>query len=171
YAINFGVAWLPQQVILLRGYRGSFRWDWQLFSQDYFGILGAPRLENWKQEEIIDRILKESRERGSGMSLALVPDLPRFNTSNFLLVAAEAKLPMRLDHLTSEASLLAASKFSDFVIISDGDQGISWTTHAAETLNRFILDRPAIFKPVATFSLPNNDAAHLYFIDHSSTAR
>src|SRR5205085_10531020 len=35
YATNFGVSWLPQQIVLAQGYQGSLRWDWQVFSQDY----------------------------------------------------------------------------------------------------------------------------------------
>jgi hypothetical protein len=171
YAVNFGIAWLPQEVVFMRGYQGSLRWDWQLFSHNYFGILGAPRREDWKQEEIIDRIVKESRLRGSGMSLALVPDLPRFNTSNFLLAAAEAKLPLRFDHLTSVAAGLATFQYFDFVILSDVEQGMSWTTHGAMSLNQFILSRPETFKPVENFTLPNNDMAHLFFINHAAAAR
>ena len=171
YAINFGVTLLPQEVILMRGYQGSLRWDWQLFAQNYFGILGAPRREDWKQKEIIDAIVKESQERGSGTSLALVPDLARFNTSNFLLAAAEAKVPMRFDHLRSPAPTSATFEFFDFVVINDGDQGISWTTHAADALNHFVIQRPEIFKLIADFNLPNNDTAHLYFIDHGAAAR
>jgi hypothetical protein len=144
------------------------RWDWQLFSQHYFGILGAPRREDWKQREVIDRIVQESRLRGSGMAVALVPDLPRFNTSNFLLASAEARLLLRFDHLKSLPAGLDGFAFHDFVILSDGDQGMSWTTHSAAALNQFILDRPEVFKHVESFSLPNNDTAHLYFIDHGA---
>jgi hypothetical protein len=168
YAVNFGISWLPQEVVILRGYQGSLRWDWQLFSQHYFGILGAPRREDWKQREVIDRIVQESRLRGSGMAVALVPDLPRFNTSNFLLASAEARLLLRFDHLKSLPAGLDGFAFHDFVILSDGDQGMSWTTHSAAALNQFILDRPEVFKHVESFSLPNNDTAHLYFIDHGA---
>ena len=73
YAINFGITWLPQQVVLMPGYQGSLRWDWQLFSQHYFGILGAPRQEDWQQNEIIDRVSDEATKRGTAASLALVP--------------------------------------------------------------------------------------------------
>jgi hypothetical protein len=169
YAINFGIAWLPQNVVLMRGYQGSLRWDWQVFSQEYFGLLGAPRRENWRQEEIINRIAKESRLRRCGMSIALIPDLPWFNTSNFLLAAARAKLPMGFDHLRSADPGLATFDFFDFVILTDVEQGAAWTTQASESLNRFVLARPGIFDPVDTFKLPNNDTAHLYWIDHSAT--
>jgi hypothetical protein len=171
YAVNFGASWLPQEVILMRGYQGSLRWDWQLFSQHYFGILGAPRREDWKQQEIIGRIVQESRLRRSGMSVALVPDLPRFNAINFQLPAAEARLPIRFGHLMAAQAGLRAFESYDFVILSDGDQGVSWTTHAAGALNRLILDRPEIFKLIASFGLPNNSTAQLYSIDHAAGAR
>ena len=84
---------LRAQVVLMEGYQGSLRWDWQFFSQSYFGLLGAPRREDWKQDGIIRRMEEEAGVRHSDLSLALIPDLPRFNTSNFMLAAAAAKKP------------------------------------------------------------------------------
>lgn len=170
YAVNFGVSWLPPQVILLSGYQGSLRWDWQLFSQHYFGILGAPRREHWAQSDILARVAEEARLRGSGMSLALVPDLPRFNASNFLLTARLARMPMSISQLKSADGGLSAFAGFDFVVMTEGDQGMSWTTNAAQTLNRFILAEHRIFKLTGIFSLPNGDAARLYFIDRGATA-
>src|SRR5262249_32594757 len=114
YAINFGISWLPQQVVVMPGYQGSLRWDWQLFSQHYFGILGAPRSEDWKQEEILNRVSREARQRGVAMSLALVPDLARFNYFNFQLAAKLAKMPVRVEHVGSAASGIAALDGYDF---------------------------------------------------------
>src|SRR5262249_45007277 len=148
YAANFGVSWLPKQIILARGYQGSLRWDWQLFSQDYFGILGAPRGVNWKQDEILDRVAAEAKVRNSGMTIALVPDLPRFNTSNFLLVAKEKKLPMHFDQLKSASNGLAAFDGFDFAVATASEQGMPWTTHAAGSLNQVIADNREIFKSI-----------------------
>jgi hypothetical protein len=170
YAANFGISWLPAQVILMPGYQGSLRWDWQLFSQHYFGILGPPRSENWKQSEILARVAEEARLRGSGTTLALIPDLPRFNTSNFLLTARREKMPIRFDHLKSAAGGLSAFEGFDFVIMSEREQGMPWTTHAAGTLNQIIVNEKRIFKLAGIFSLPNGDAARLYFIDRRAAA-
>ena len=168
YAINFGISWLPQQVILMPGYQGSLRWDWQLFSQHYFGILGAPRREDWKQTEILGRVREEGQRRGAEMSLALVPDLPRFNYFNFQLAAKLAKIPMRIGHLQSADGGVDAFKGYDFAIMSEDDQGMAWSTRAAASLNETILDRHDIFKVIAIYRLPSGDAVRLYFIDRST---
>jgi 4-amino-4-deoxy-L-arabinose transferase-like glycosyltransferase len=165
YAINFGISWLPEQVILMRGYQGSLRWDWQLYSQDYFGISGAPRREDWKQVEILNRAAEEARRRSASISLALVPDLPRFDSSNFLLAARLAKLPARVVHLQAPGGLDAFEGY-DFAVVSEREQGISWTTNRAAALNQFILDRPDIFNLVSTHTLPTGTPVRLYFINN-----
>ena len=165
YAGNFGISWLPQQVVLMTGYQGSLRWDWQLFSQNYFGILGAPRREDWKQNEILDRVAEESKQRGATMSLALVPDLARFDSLNFQLAARLAKLPARIGHIGSAAGGLSAFDGYDFVVTSQMEQGMSWTTRDAESLNQLIVNRPDIFKPISVYRLPTGDAVQLCFID------
>jgi hypothetical protein len=165
YAINFGISWLPQQVVVMPGYEGSLRWDWQLFSQHYFGILGAPRSEDWKQEEILNRVSWEARQRGVAMSLALVPDLARFNYFNFQLAAKLAKMPVRVEHVGSATSGIAALDGYDFTVTSDMDQGMPWTTRDAAALNHLIVNRQDIFKPLTSYRLPNGDAVRLYFID------
>ncbi len=157
YVTNFGVSWLPQQIILMRGYQGSLRWDWQLYSQHYFGILGPPRRENWRQNEIIARVATEARSRGARPSLTLVPDLPRFDTSNFLLFATREKISMAFGHAGSVRDL----EGFDFVITTDRDQGMSWTTAAALSLNETVRNNPAVFKPIAIYDLPIYDTARL----------
>ena len=46
YAINFGLDWLLRRVVLLAGYQGQLRWDWNLYLQDYFDVLGPPKRED-----------------------------------------------------------------------------------------------------------------------------
>ena len=31
YAIEFGISWLPQDIVLAHGYQGSLLWDWNLY--------------------------------------------------------------------------------------------------------------------------------------------
>jgi 4-amino-4-deoxy-L-arabinose transferase-like glycosyltransferase len=170
YAINFGISWLPQQVIVMPGYQGSLRWDWQLFSQNLLGILGAPRREDWKQSEILDRVAEEARKHGATMSLALIPDLPRFDYFNFQLAAKLAKMPMHISHLGSAVGGVAAFDGYDFALMSEMEQGMPWTTTNARALNGLIVDRGDIFKPIAFYRLPNGDAVRLYFIDRGLNA-
>jgi hypothetical protein len=160
YAANYGISWLPRQVVLMRGYTGSLQWDWQLYSQHYFDILGEPRRENWRQKEIIDRVYSEAGQRGARSTLTLVPDLPRFDTSNFQLLADLAKVPVVIGHAGSRAGF----EGFDFVIVTEKEQGMPWTTRAAPALTEMVRNDPAVFKRLTTYDLPNGDAAHLYFI-------
>jgi hypothetical protein len=99
------------------------------------------------------------------MSLALVPDLARFNYFNFQLAAKLAKMPVRVEHVGSAASGIAAFDGYDFTVTSDMDQGMPWTTRDAAALNQLIVNRQDIFKPLTSYRLPNGDAVRLYFID------
>jgi len=141
-----------------------------VFSQHYFGILGAPRREDWKQNEIISRVADEAGRRGVRMSLALVPDFPRFNYFNFQLAAKLAKIPMRIDHLQFATGGFAAFNKYDFAIMSENDQGMPWSTREAGPLNDVITGRPDIFKIVSMYNLPGGEVVRLYFIDRESDA-
>jgi 4-amino-4-deoxy-L-arabinose transferase-like glycosyltransferase len=165
YAINFGITWLPQQIVLMPGYQGSLRWDWQLFSQHYFNILGAPRQEEWQQNEIINRVSEEATKRNAAASLALVPDLARFNYFNFQLAAKLAKMPMRIEHVATATAGVSSFDGFHFVVTTEMEQGMPWTTGEARALNQLIVSRPDIFKPITSYRLPNGDAAQLYFIN------
>ena len=164
YAINFGIGWLPRSVILARGYQGSVRWDWNLYLQDYFGVCGAPRLEDWKQAEI----LREVQEHSAGMrvtpSLALVPDLPYFNASNFQLHARILGIRSRIDHPQSSDRGVRSFEGYNYVVTTEGDQGMAWTTGASRALNKIIGDDRGFFHLIAQYSLPDGDHARLYFI-------
>jgi len=171
YATNFGVTWLPQEVILAHGYNGSLRWDWNLFLQHYFHILGAPRREDWRQEEILSKIDADARMRGVQPVLALVPDLPRFNSANFLLLARLRGLPMRIVHIQAEPRGVQSFAGYNYVIMAEGDQGMSWSTVTSRALNQIIVDDPGTFRLVALFQLPDGNGVRLYFIRRDAPAR
>jgi hypothetical protein len=162
YVINFGVSWLPPQAKLMNGYQGSLRWDWQLYSQHYFGILGAPRRENWQQHEIIRRVAAESRSPRPAVTL--IPDLARFDMYNFQLFADLDKIPMSFGHTGAGPAHLDSFNGFDFVIITNSDQGMSWTTPEASSLTRFVKTNPSTFHLLATYDLPNHDTAGLYAV-------
>ena len=92
--------------------------------------------------------------------------IERVRTSE--LAARLANMPVRVWHLRSAAGGLDAFRGCDFALLSENDQGMPWTTGAAGSLNRFIVDRHDIFKLVGTYRLPNGDAVHLYFIDRGA---
>jgi hypothetical protein len=171
YAANFGVTWLPQEVVLARGYTGSLRWDWNLFLQHYFHILGAPRREDWRLEEILRRIDSDARMRGVQPDLALIPDLPRFNSANFLLLARLQRLSMRIDHIQAEAKGIQSFEGYNYVIMTEGDQGMTWSTASSRALNQVIVDDPGTFQLVELYQLPDGNGVRLYFIRRGDPER
>jgi hypothetical protein len=162
YAINFGISWLPRSVVLAEGYQGSLRWDWNLFLQDYFGILGPPRREDWKHREILDRIFDHAREHGIRPSLAVVPDLAHFNAANFLLYARLGGWSMQIDHPQSSARGVKSFEGFSYVLMTEGDQGMAWTTRENRRLNQIIVDEHEVLRIVEHFRLPNGDDVRLY---------
>jgi len=164
YAINFGISRLPPSVILMEGYQGSLRWDWNLYLQNYFDILGVPRREDWKLDTILQRVATDSARRGMKPSLGLVPDLPRFSAANFLLYARLRRLPVRVDHIQSVPNGIRSFDGFDYVVMTEGRQGMPWSTVNSSELNQIIVDEHGVFQLVDLYILPNGDAARLYFI-------
>jgi hypothetical protein len=164
YAINFGVSWLPQEMVIARGYSGSLEWNWNLYMQHYFHILGAPRLEDWKQKEIVRHVAEDADRRGIKPDLALVPDLPRFNSANFHLQARLLGIEATIDHVKRRDRGIASFDGFNYVLMTQGDQGMTWTTVASAKLNQIIVDEPEIFLLLKMYPLPNGDYVRLYYI-------
>jgi hypothetical protein len=170
YAANFGIQWLPERVVLLKGYQGSMRWDWNLYLQNYFGLLGKPKKEDWKQDEILRKIAADSAQRKVAPSLALVPDLAYFNEANFNLYARMRGLSVRAAHLQSSDRGRESFNGYNYVIMTEREQGMAWTTGANSDLNKLIVDSPEVFRLVQLYTLPSGDCARLYFIQRQDAA-
>jgi 4-amino-4-deoxy-L-arabinose transferase-like glycosyltransferase len=168
YAANFGASWLPTRVVILKGYQGSLNWDWNLYLQDYFGVFGRPRREDWKQDEILRKVASDSEQRSISPTLALVPDLPYFNEANFTLYARIRNLPIRARHLQSATSGIRSFDGYNYVLMTEKDQGMSWTTGQSNALNQIIVDNPNVFRLIETYQLPSDDGARLYFIERNA---
>ncbi len=164
YAANFGVAWLPERVVLLKGYQGSFRWDWNLYLQNYFDLLGKPKKEDWKQDEILKKLASDSAQRKVEPSVAMVPDLPYFNEGSFTLYARMRGISARVVHLQSGDRGLASFDGYNYAVMTERAQGVNWTTGASAGLNEIITGSPGIFRLVQVFTLPSGDGARLYYI-------
>jgi 4-amino-4-deoxy-L-arabinose transferase-like glycosyltransferase len=164
YAIDFGIPWLPQEVILAQGYQGSLRWDWNLYLQHYFHILGAPKMEDWKQDAILRRAADDARRSHMQPALAVVPDLPRFNSTNFQLFARLRGYSFRVDHPQAARNGIRAFDGYTYAIMTERDQGMSWSTAESRMLNQIIVDEHQTFQLLEVYVLPNSDAARLYAI-------
>ncbi len=168
--INFGIRWLPQGVVLLKGYQGSLRWDWNLYLQDYFRILGAPRREDWQQEAILRRVAQDASRRGLRPVLALIPDLARFNEANFQLVARLHKLAVRIGHPQAVTGGVASFDGYDYVVMTEGDQGMPWTVSASLSLNKIVVDEHDTFLLLGLYPLPDGNSARLYYVRRGESA-
>jgi hypothetical protein len=165
YAANFGISWLPERVVILPGYQGSMRWDWNLYLQDYFGIFGPPRREDWKQNVILQRLVSDAQKRAVKPSLALVPDMPWFSEGNFKLYSRMLGMRIPIRHLTSASEGINSFRGCNYVLMTEGDQGMSWTTAASNSLNQIVVNNPDFFHLVDLYPLPNGDTARLYFVE------
>jgi hypothetical protein len=171
YVANFGVSWLPKRVVLLEGYQGIFRWDWNLYLQDYFDIFGKPKRDDWKQDAILQKVLDDSKKRNVQPVLALVPDLPFFNHVNFSLFARMRGLPIHVNHPQSAENGIHSFDGFNYVVMTERDQGMPWTTRLSSAMNQIIMGNPEIFRLVELYQLPSGDGARLYFIEGGSGGR
>lgn len=168
YGANFGVSWLPRHAVIMQGYQGSMRWDWNWYLQDYFGIFGSPRQEDWKQEAILGKLASDSERRSVQPALALIPDLPWFSEPNFEYYARMRGMPVRMGHLKSASTGIDSFREYNYVLMTMGTQGMSWTTGSSAALNQVVVDNAKVFRLVDLYVLPNGDSARLYFIDRVS---
>jgi 4-amino-4-deoxy-L-arabinose transferase-like glycosyltransferase len=162
YAANFGVSWIPDRVVILKGYQGSLRWDWNLYLQDYFNILGQPKREDWKLDAILQTVAADAEKRSLESTLALVPDLPWFNEANFTLYARLGKLPVQARHLQSAANGIRSFDGYNYVLMAERDQGMPWTTKLSAAMNQIIVDNHGVFRLMEVYTLPSGDGVRLY---------
>jgi hypothetical protein len=170
YAANFGVRWIPEEVVLAKGYRGSVVWNWNLYLQDYFQILGRPRREDWKQDEILGKVVDDMQRTGARPTLALTVDLPRFNSVNFQLMARLRGLPVHVEHLRSDPENKKAFDGYDYIVMTEREQGMGWTTSNSLALNQIIVDNPETFRVIGLYLLPDGNCARLYSVQRHPEA-
>ncbi|HYK90504.1 MAG TPA: glycosyltransferase family 39 protein [Acidobacteriota bacterium] len=168
YAINFGIPWLPRSVILARGYQGSTRWDWNLYMQEFYGIFGPPRREDWKLDQIFRRMLREDTKQSPPLRVAVLPDLPRFNWETMCWRARLLGLPILADHPQSASHGIHSFDSFQFILMTEGDQGEAWSTRTNGALNKIIVDNPHIFRVLELYPLPNGDYVRLYSVSREA---
>jgi hypothetical protein len=52
----------------------------------------------------------------------------------------------------------------NYVIMTERDQGMPWTTVSSRALNQIIVDDPRTFQLIELYLLPDGNCARLYFI-------
>jgi 4-amino-4-deoxy-L-arabinose transferase-like glycosyltransferase len=165
--VSFGWSALPEQVLLAEGYQGSYSWDWRLYAQRYQGLLGPPQRADWPQGVILEMIVSASPD-SERVRIGIVPDLPRFNHENLRLEARFRRLPIdvvRISELGVRGEALIDSL--DFLIVSEGEQGMVWTTEANTEINDYVFARPDRFMILDFARVPSGPALRIYRVGPS----
>ncbi len=80
------------------------------------------------------------------------------------LLAQLRGLPVRVDHLQSAANGIRSFDRFNYVVMTEREQGMSWSTTASAALNQIVVDEHRVFRLLGLYPLPNGDSARLYFI-------
>ncbi|HEY3131379.1 MAG TPA: glycosyltransferase family 39 protein [Acidobacteriota bacterium] len=126
--ITFEMPFLPDKISLGTFHRGTYTWEWQIFSKNYQGFLGPAKDEDWP----IDNILSVITEKGGG-TLFVLPDHPYFSPEVFLYRARLLESPVQI---STQRSGDFRSGERDFLLIKTGEQGDPRTTSGVAPLSR-----------------------------------
>ena len=96
--------------------------------------------------------------------LALIPDLPRFNATNFNLFARLRDLPVEAGHPQSALEGIHSFEGFNYVVLIEGDQGWAYTTTENLKLNSIVLTHSQTFHFLDSYPLPDGAVARLYAI-------
>ena len=155
YVVSFGVRSVPSSVVLLRGAAGSQSWDWNLYTQTYFGLWGKPIRQDWKIPYVLDRVTQGST---GIVRLGLVPDIPRFDSLAFNFYIALLKARVQLNRVG-----VGNTFDNDYVLVSEDSQGFyPFDEPNARPTNDFIKSHPERFVAIEGITLPSGDVIQLY---------
>ncbi len=164
YLVSFGIPQLPPAVVLAKGGNGPVAYNWNVYTQSYFGW-GPPAREDWKIEHVLQAV---ARVGGPPVRIGLVPDIPRFDTLAFRFYIARGRLPVTIDRLVIPSE--DAMQINDYILAPEGGlervPGAHFTPELLD-ISRYIASRPELFPLVERFSLPNGDTIGLYRVARS----
>jgi 4-amino-4-deoxy-L-arabinose transferase-like glycosyltransferase len=162
YLVSFGIPQLPPAIVLAKGGEGPITYDWNVYTQRYFGW-GSPAREDWKIEHVLETI---TSPEGRPIRLGLVPDIPRFDTFAFEFYITLKKLPLSVNRLGVFDEQAISN--NDYILVSEKDHGFepgSSFTSDLRHINEYISHRSSEFHMLESFSLPNGDVIHLYKVN------
>jgi 4-amino-4-deoxy-L-arabinose transferase-like glycosyltransferase len=161
YLVSFGIPKLPERVVLAQGLQGPLSWDWNLYSQTYFGVLGKPLRQDWQ----IDRVLKEvTSAHGDTVKLGIIPDIPRFDSHAFELYINLRHYPVVINKLW----VFDESAFyqNSYIIFSEREQGFPGLTPPdGIRISSYVVDHPQQFQILDRFELPGGQFIRLYKVN------
>ena len=53
--------------------------------------------------------------------------------------------------------------------MTEGEQGMPWTTNLSRAMTQIVVDHPEMFRLIETYKLPEANGARLYFIQWMAT--
>ena len=150
--------WLPQRLILMEGRGGPVPYDWNVYAQNYFGLWGSPKDEDWQIERILQRV---SMDSARPVQVGLVPDLPRFDQQAFHFMAELKRYPVVVTRqISAEAPSLLEK---DYLLMSAGEQtAFGSAAPNAKEINSLLADKPEQFELIETLGLPGGETVRLY---------
>ncbi len=157
YVVSFGVRRIPDSVVLMNGIKGELSWNWNLYTQSYFGLWGRPAREDWKIQHVLEKV-------SSGMTkpvrLGLVPDIPRFDSQAFNFYIDLLKAPVQLNQVgvLDEPTILD----NDYILISEDRRTYPASFPPDQRVNDYILGNAAKFQIAEWFPLPGGEIIRLY---------
>ena len=160
YLVSFGIGVLPQTVVLMEGVRGPLTYDWNVYTQSYFGLWGRPVRENWQIDQVLATVA--SRD-GSHVRLGIVPDIARFDTRAFEFNIALGRQDISVNRLWAFDE--AAISDNDFILVSEGNYGAPGSflfSPDRQLIVEYMLGDPESFRPIRSFVLPTGEMIQLY---------
>jgi 4-amino-4-deoxy-L-arabinose transferase-like glycosyltransferase len=153
YLVSFGIASLPEVVVLAKGREGPLSWHWNLYRQNYFDLWGRPAREDWPIRNVLERI---SEPDGTPVRLGMIPDIPRFDPLSFEYYIALWRFPVTVNRLWKFDPTLIAN--NDYIIVDE---------KAQNPINTYVFSHPESFHVVEWFPLPNGAVIRLYKVGNS----
>lgn len=164
YLVSFGIPRLPAAMILAKGGNGTISYDWNVYTQHYFGW-GPPAREDWEIEHVLEAVTTTG---GALVHLGLVPDIPRFDTLAFRFYITLRRLPVTIDRLVIPTQ--EAIRDNDYILAPEGPLKLepgAYFPPALLDITNYIAQHPETFLLMERFVLPNGDTIRLYKVARS----
>jgi hypothetical protein len=140
---------------VLKFFMSSFGWPMEgqlLYSR-------PPLRQDWKIEEILASL--KNQFKSPSVTVAVLPDLPYFNHSNFSFYANLAKLPFSIEGIGDLPVEESQLEEMDVLIIKTGPIAVPWTqVHRVEFVKRLRSEGLRNFKLKFWESFPLPDGSH-----------
>ena len=140
---------------------GALSYDWNLYTQNYFGLWGRPEREDWKVTHVLTAVAKPS---GGHVRLGISPNIPRFDPVAFEFYIALGSRPVTVNRLWHFDE--RAIRDNDFVLVSEpagpGDAFSELLSPDVTRTAEYVALHPDKFRMLERFVLPNRIGIRLY---------